>query len=60
MIVRILTSGWFAFLVVIVAAVSVFNLYNSGQEREAIIGAAVLLVATVFILIGSKKRPPEE
>ncbi len=60
MLVRILTSSWFAFLAVIVAAVSVFMLYSSGQVNEALIGAAVLFVATIFILIGSKRRPPEE
>jgi hypothetical protein len=60
MIVRILTSGWFAFLAVIAAGVSLFMLHSSGQTTEALIGSAVLLVATLLILIGGKKRPPPE
>jgi hypothetical protein len=60
MIVRILTSGWFAFLAVIVAAVSLFLLYSSGRPTEALIGSAVLLLATILILFGGKKSPPPE
>jgi hypothetical protein len=60
MIVRILTSGWFAFLAVIVAGVSLFLLYSSGKTTETLIGSAVLLLATILILFGGKKSPPPE
>jgi hypothetical protein len=58
MIVRFLTSGWFAFLAVIGASASLYMLYSSGRAMEATIGAGVLLFATILILIGGKKRPP--
>ncbi len=55
MIARILTSNWLAALVLVVAAVSLVLLYVSGQTTEAVLGAAILLLALVLILMGSKR-----
>lgn len=55
MIARILTSNWFAALVLLVAAASLLLLYESGKTAEAILGAAILFLALVLILMGSRK-----
>ncbi len=55
MIAKILTSNWFAALVLLVAAVSLILLYTHGKTTEAVLGAAVLFLALVLILMGSKK-----
>jgi ABC-type Mn2+/Zn2+ transport system permease subunit len=55
MIARFLTSNWFAALVLLVAAASLVLLYESGKTTEAILGAAILFLALVLILIGSRK-----
>ncbi len=55
MIARIFTSNVFAALVLVVAAISLVLLYVSGQTSEAVLGAAILLLALVLILMGSKK-----
>jgi hypothetical protein len=55
MITRILTSNWFAALVLLVAAASLVLLYESGQTTEAVLGAAILFLALVLILVGSRK-----
>jgi len=55
MIARILTSNWFAALVLAVAGISLVLLYGSGKTTEAVLGAAVLFLALVLILMGSKK-----
>jgi hypothetical protein len=55
MISRILTSNWFAVLVLVAAAASLVLLYDSGKTTEAVLGAAVLFLALVLILMGSKK-----
>jgi len=55
MMARILTSNWFAALVLAVAGISLVLLYGSGKTTEAVLGAAVLFLALVLILMGSKK-----
>ncbi len=55
MFTRIFTSNWFAALVVVVAAASLVLLYDSGKTTEAVLGAAVLFLAFVLILMGSKR-----
>jgi membrane-bound ClpP family serine protease len=55
MIARFLTSNWFAALVLLVAAASLVLLYESGKTTEAILGAAILFLAFVLILMGSRK-----
>jgi membrane-bound ClpP family serine protease len=55
MIARFLTSNWFAALVLLVAAASLVLLYESGKTTEAILGAAILFLALVLILLGSRK-----
>jgi len=55
MMARILTSNWFAALVLAIAAVSLILLYASGKTTEAVLGAAILFLALVLILMGSKK-----
>lgn len=60
MFMRIFTSGWFAFVAVIAAVFSLYALHSSGQTTEALIGSAVLLVATILILAGSKKSTPQD
>jgi hypothetical protein len=55
MIAKILTSNWFAAFVLVVAAASLVLLYVSGKTTEAVLGAAVLFLALVLILMGSKK-----
>ena len=55
MIARFLTSNWFAALVLLVAAASLVLLYESGKTTEAILGAAILFLALVLILMGSRK-----
>ena len=52
---RIFTSNWFAALILAVAAVSLVLLYSTGRTTEAILGAALLLLALVLILVGSRK-----
>lgn len=60
MIARILTSNWFAALVLMVAAASLLLLYESGKTTEAILGAAILFLALVLILMGSRKGDREK
>jgi hypothetical protein len=55
MIARFLTSNWFAALVLLVAAASLVLLYESGKTSEAVLGAAILFLALVLILMGSRR-----
>jgi hypothetical protein len=55
MIGRILTSNWFAALALLIAAASLVLLYESGKTSEAILGAAILFLALVLIIMGSRK-----
>lgn len=55
MISKILTSNWFSALVLVVAAASLVLVYVSGKTTEAVLGAAVLFLALVLILMGSKR-----
>jgi hypothetical protein len=55
MIARFLTSNWFAAVVLLVAAASLVLLYESGKTTEAVLGAAILFLALVLILMGSRK-----
>jgi hypothetical protein len=60
MFMRIITSGWFAFLAVAAAALSLYALHSSGLTTEAVIGSAVLVVAIILIFSGGKGAPPED
>ena len=56
MIGRILTSNWFALFVLALAAFSLVLLYLKGRTREALAGAAVLLLAAMLIYRGIKSE----
>lgn len=60
MFMRIITSGWFAFLAVVSAVLSLYALHGSGRTTEALVGSAVLLVAIILIFAGGKRTPPED
>ncbi len=49
---RILTSNWFAVLILLLAAGCLALLYTEGKTREALAGAALLAVAALFIIWG--------
>lgn len=53
---RIIYSNWFAWLVLALAGFSVGLLYFKGRTTEAVVGAAVLLVAAVLIFFGSRSE----
>ena len=53
---RIPTSNWFAFTVLIVAAISLGLLYDRGRVLEAGMGAGLLAVATILIFRGIRSR----
>ncbi len=53
---KIIYSNWFACLVLALAAFSVGLLYFKGRTTEAIVGAAVLVVAAVLIFFGSRSE----
>jgi lipopolysaccharide export LptBFGC system permease protein LptF len=55
MIAKIFTSNWFAALVLLVAAAALILLYVRGKTTEAVLGAAILFLALVLSLMGSKK-----
>ena len=55
MMAKFFTSNWFAGLMLIVAAISLVLLYATGNTSEAILGAAILFLALVLILMGSRK-----
>jgi hypothetical protein len=52
---RILTSNWIASVIVAIAAVSLLILYIMGKTKESLIGAAILGLALILIIRGSKK-----
>jgi hypothetical protein len=52
---RILTSNWIASVIVAIAAVSLLILYIMGKTKESLIGAAILGLALILIVRGSKK-----
>ncbi|HMK34990.1 MAG TPA: hypothetical protein VK463_07990 [Desulfomonilaceae bacterium] len=60
MILKILTSAWFASLVVAVATLSLYLLYSSGQATEAAVGGGILVVAVILILVGSRNNSSRE
>lgn len=56
MFLRIVTSGWIAVPVLIVAAVLLVLLYVRGLTMEASIGAGVLALATYLVIAGGRGR----
>lgn len=56
MLSKILTSSWFAFLVLVVAAIGLVLLYNKGRTSEAMLGAGLLAVAALLIILGRDKK----
>jgi hypothetical protein len=56
MIVRILTSNWFALIVLAVAACSLVLLYRTGQTVEAFVGAGLLVLAALLVFWGMDRN----
>jgi predicted tellurium resistance membrane protein TerC len=55
MIVRILTSNWFALIVLAVAAFSLVLLHREGRTVEALVGTGLLVVAALLIYWGRNR-----
>lgn len=53
---KILSSSWFALLVLIIAAVGLFLLYSKGRTTEAMVGAGLLALAAILIILGREKK----
>jgi lipopolysaccharide export LptBFGC system permease protein LptF len=53
---KILSSTWFAVLVLIVAAVGLFLLYSKGRTSEAMVGGGLLALAAILIILGRDKK----
>ncbi|MDQ7782642.1 MAG: hypothetical protein RDU20_07175 [Desulfomonilaceae bacterium] len=53
---RIITSTWFALLMIGVAAVGLVLLYMKGRTSEAAAGAGLLVVAAILIIIGRDRK----
>jgi len=53
---KILSSTWFALLVMLVAATGLYLLYMKGRTTEAIAGTALLAVAAVLIFLGRERK----
>jgi hypothetical protein len=56
MLIRILTSGWFAALVLAIAGFGLYMLHSTGQTLEAIAGGVLLFLAMILIMRGGKKK----
>ena len=53
---KILSSSWFAFLVMAIAAVGLYLLYMKGRTSEAIAGAGLLALAAILIILGRERK----
>jgi multisubunit Na+/H+ antiporter MnhC subunit len=53
---KILSSTWFALLVMVVAAIGLYLLHMKGRTSEAIAGAALLAVAALLIFLGRERK----
>jgi uncharacterized membrane protein len=49
---RILSSNWFAFVILTLAGVSLYLLHDSGKRLETYIGGGVLILSILMVLIG--------
>ncbi len=56
MLIRILTNGWFATLVLVIAGISLYVLHSNGRTMEAIAGGVLLVLAVILIMRGGKKK----
>lgn len=56
MIGKILTSNWFALIVLAVAAFSLILLHREGRTTEALVGAVLLVLAALLIYRGSQSE----
>jgi predicted tellurium resistance membrane protein TerC len=56
MIVRILTSNWFAVIVLAVAAFSLVLLHREGKTVEALVGAGLLVLAALLVYWGMNRN----
>ena len=56
MIVRILTSNWFALIVLAVAAFSLVLLHREGRTVAALVGAGLLVLATLLVYWGMNRN----
>ncbi|MFH1113760.1 MAG: hypothetical protein V1792_07545 [Pseudomonadota bacterium] len=58
MIGKIITSTWFALLIMAVAATGLFLVYMKGRTLEAAVGGGILAVAALLILLGRERKDP--
>ncbi len=56
MLIRILTNGWFAALVLVIAGISLYLLHLNGKTMEAIAGGILLVLAVILIMRGGKRK----
>jgi hypothetical protein len=59
MLSKFFTSNEFAVLVLLIAAMSLVVLYLSGRILETAVGAVLLVIATILIFLGDKKKDPD-
>lgn len=56
MLIRILTNGWFATLVLVIAGFGLYMLHSTGRTMEAIGGGVLLVLALILIMRGGRKK----
>jgi hypothetical protein len=56
MLIRILTNGWFAALVLAIAGTGLYLLHSNGKTMEAIAGGILLVLAVILIMRGGKRK----